>query len=157
MSAHSVQKMRCLSPLRSSARPGFGSHPVKPKTEIASRTPRGRLVPLTRRLCSNFRPVKPMPGRGSAKTRLDRPRHLLNPFMHQSIQPFHPWLKSGKTGSNQKMDLWRLPPARCRPGPVTRRLYCQVEVRPRPGFGRVKPGKTKFSLTDPGQGWSAKT
>jgi len=31
-----------------------------------------------------------------------RSRHLFNPFIHQSIHPFYPRLKSGKTGSNQK-------------------------------------------------------
>ena len=84
-------------------------------------------------------PVKPMPGRGSAKIKMYRSRHPVNPFIQQSVQTYDPRVEPGQTQSNQKMTQWSSQSAGCRLGLLTRRpcLRCQAEVRP------VKPGKTK--------------
>jgi hypothetical protein len=55
-----------------------------------------------------------------------------------------PRVKPGKTNSSTSHEPnTRILPRHGHRFSLPRRLYCQVEVRPTPSIGRVKPGKTK--------------
>jgi len=75
----------------------------------------------------------------AGKTTMHRHRHLINPFYHPSGHTFDPRVKSGQSGSNQKMNFWHLQPAGCRSGLPPRRPGLR-----RPALDRVKAGKTRM-------------